>query len=73
MTLRYNSGMTNTRTWESFITPAMESDARRQASKLVANGSTVDAAAMEASAWIAVKAKRSAMIANLPKRANRLA
>lgn len=72
----YSLGMTNTQTaapWETFITAEMESAAQRQALKLVASGHTIDAAAAEAAAWVAVKAKHAMIIANLPKRVSKRA
>lgn len=45
-----------------FITPAMMTAARAQATKLVKSGMTIDQAAAESAAWVDVKAK-SARIA----------
>ena len=60
--------MTNTSTlapWETFVTPQMVADAKRQAAKLIRSGHTVDAAAAEAAAWIRMRAIRSRMLSSV--------
>jgi hypothetical protein len=62
--------MTNTAElapWESFVTPKMEADARRQATKLVNSGMTIDAAAAEATAWVRMKAIQARMLSNIKR------